>query len=314
MIEATVCIPTHCHGPTLFYSVRSALAQSVSAIEVFIIGDGVNQETREIVRQLMAEDARVRFFDLPKGPRLGEAYRHSILQNEARGAVIAYLCDDDLWLSTHLETLIKQLQEADFTHSLPLYIDAQGQVGLFPVDLSLAFFRDMLAAGTNRVPLSSAAHTRKAYLQLPHGWRTTPPSVPTDLYMWQQFLSHPELRFTSGTKPTAITFPSPQRLTWPLDERVRELETWTAKLRDPQEEWAFLHQIIDDYATRYAELERECFQCIERKIGDWVFRIPLMKTLRKWVAKVRSGRPSPRKNPHAHRVPKDQPTQRANES
>src|SRR5215210_721750 len=72
-LEATVLIPTHDHGPLLLHSARSALAQTVEEIEVFISGDGVPEVTREIVSELK-RDERVRFFDHPKGPRHGEIY------------------------------------------------------------------------------------------------------------------------------------------------------------------------------------------------------------------------------------------------
>ena len=64
-LEATVLIPTHDHGPLLPCSARSVLAQTIEEIELFIIGDGVPDVTREVVSELM-RDARVRFFDNPK--------------------------------------------------------------------------------------------------------------------------------------------------------------------------------------------------------------------------------------------------------
>src|SRR6185437_15846190 len=94
---ATVLIPTHDHGRTLLRSVPSALAQTVSELEVFVVGDGVPDETRELMTELAAADNRVRFFDNPKGERHGEAHRHAALQ-EARGEIVCYLSDDDVWL------------------------------------------------------------------------------------------------------------------------------------------------------------------------------------------------------------------------
>lgn len=87
MTVATVVIPTFNHGPTLLYSVASALEQTVQDIEVFIIGDGVPDVTREIVGNFIGQDKRVRFFDNPKGPRHGEIYRHQALA-EASGEIV----------------------------------------------------------------------------------------------------------------------------------------------------------------------------------------------------------------------------------
>ena len=49
---ATILVPTHDHGPTLRASVASALRQTVSDIEVFIVGDGF---------RTLAEGARVEY-------------------------------------------------------------------------------------------------------------------------------------------------------------------------------------------------------------------------------------------------------------
>ena len=94
-LTATVLIPTSIdRGPTLALAVDSVLRQTVRDLEVFIIGDGVHEVTREAARSLEKADSRVRFFDHPKHARRGEPYRHEALQ-EARGRVVCYLCDRD---------------------------------------------------------------------------------------------------------------------------------------------------------------------------------------------------------------------------
>ena len=55
-LAATILIPTHDHADTLRASVASALRQTVSDIEVFVMGDGVPDVTREIMREFMAAD------------------------------------------------------------------------------------------------------------------------------------------------------------------------------------------------------------------------------------------------------------------
>jgi glycosyltransferase involved in cell wall biosynthesis len=45
-MRATILVPTYNHGRTLWYSVRSALAQTISEIEIFIVGDGISDEGR----------------------------------------------------------------------------------------------------------------------------------------------------------------------------------------------------------------------------------------------------------------------------
>ena len=260
-LAATVLVPTHTHGPTLLCSVTSALEQTVTDLEVFIVGDGVPDEARPAIATLLARDARVRFFDNPKGPRHGEEHRHVAL-DQARGEVILYLSDDDLWLPDHVATMRDLLAGADFAHPLPLRVDPGGGVATWAVDLALPFYRELLCAGENRIPLSCGGHTQAVYRALPYGWRTAPPEIPTDLYMWQQLLSMRRgCRCAGGTRPTVLNFPSPQRREWSLSERVEELERWLARVRDPEWRRSFAERVHDvvvrERAGVGAELEAD---------------------------------------------------------
>lgn len=250
-LAATVLVPTHDHGPTLFHSVRSALDQTVDEVEVFIVGDGVPDECREVVAELGREDRRVRFFDNPKGPRHGEVHRHAALQ-EAQGEIVAYLADDDLWLPDHIATMRELLRAADFAHALPVWVAADGSMGIFPVDLAQPHFPKLLLSGENRIPFACGAHTLEMYRKLPHGWRTTPPGTHTDLYMWQQFLAHPECRAISGTRPTVLHFPSTWRDGWTVEQRLAELGQWSGKLGEPGWRERLLDTLLEGVARERA--------------------------------------------------------------
>jgi glycosyltransferase involved in cell wall biosynthesis len=109
--DATILIPTHRHAAFLPYSLESALGQEGASVEVFVVGDGVEEPTREVIARY-ADDDRLRFFDRPKGPRLGEAHRHAILQ-EANGRIVTYLADDDLLLRDHVANVLELLEDTD---------------------------------------------------------------------------------------------------------------------------------------------------------------------------------------------------------
>lgn len=252
--QATVLVPTHDHGPTLLYSVRSALAQTVPDIEVFIVGDGVPDVTREVVARLMEEDNRVRFFDNPKGPRHGEVHRHAALEH-ARGEIVAYLADDDLWLPDHIETMWQLLREADFAHALPLAVRTDDTVITWNVDLAIPYFRDRLVSGENRIPLACGAHTMEMYRKLPEGWDTTPEDLYTDLHMWRKLLRHPECRAVSSGRPTVIHIPSPWRTDWPIEQRLAELERWAHRLADPAGRERFVMDVLEGVARDRARME-----------------------------------------------------------
>jgi glycosyltransferase involved in cell wall biosynthesis len=272
--KATVLIPTFDHGETLLHAVRSALHQTITEIEVFIVGDGVPPLTRHFIQELIAEDPRVRFFDNDKGPRHGEVHRAVALQ-EASGEIVCYLADDDLWLPEHLESMLELLEDADFANSLPLRVEPDGSLAGWAVNLAEESDRQLLLGGENRIPLSCSGHTLEAYRRLPYGWQTTPDDVPTDLYMFQQFLAADWLRAVSGSRPTCLHFPSPDRLDWTSEHRCAELEQWQCRIAD--EIWLrgeFQARVVEVEARGWAERdadarslrqEREIF---ERRLVD----------------------------------------------
>ena len=234
MTAATVLVPTHEHVEPLRHAVASAQAQTVQDFELFIVGDGVGEATRALVAELAAGDARIRFFDFPKGPRKGEIHRHAALQH-ARGRFVAYLGDDDWWLPNHLETLDALLADADFGHTLQVGIDAERQIVIMAADLANPAFRArMLGELFNRFDMTFAGHTLAAYGRLPHGWRTTPPEFPwTDLYMWRQFLAEPWCRARSAMVPTGINTWTHQRPHLTDRERADDLAYWRAQASEP---------------------------------------------------------------------------------
>jgi len=240
---ATVLVPTHNHGATLYTSVASALRQTVS-VEVFVIGDGATEETRSVVHQIAASDARVRFFDRPKGPRHGEAYRHEALQ-EARGKIVCYLSDDDLYLPHHVEEMSRLLEDSDFAHALAVQVHPDETVSTWNVDLALPVYRQELLQGRNRIPLSAGAHTLACYRSLPEGWAAAPPGIPTDLHMWQKFLRMDGCKFRAGTFPTVLVFPDSRRRSMNHRERVAELHLWDGKLREAEGAAALERQVLE---------------------------------------------------------------------
>jgi GalNAc5-diNAcBac-PP-undecaprenol beta-1,3-glucosyltransferase len=230
MTTATVLVPTHNHGRLLSYSIASALAQTISSLEIFIVGDGVDDATRASAQELAASDARVRFFDRPKGQRHGEATRHAVLQ-EAAGTIVCYLSDDDLWLPHHVETMVTALRDADFAHAVPLYVEADGRIQVHPGDLDVPSVQARMTGRFNFIPLSAAAHTLTFYRRLPKGWTPAPPDLPTDLHMWQQILAVNGCRAVATERTTLVNFPALLRRDWSIEQREAELSRWSDRLQ-----------------------------------------------------------------------------------
>ncbi|HEX4746287.1 MAG TPA: glycosyltransferase [Gaiellaceae bacterium] len=230
-MDATILVPTHRHAAFLPFALRSALDQEDATIEVFVVGDGVEDATRVIVESF-AHDPRVRFFDLPKGPRNGEAYRHDVLQ-EANGRLITYLSDDDLLLRDHIAIMRTLLANADLAHSAPALLKPDDGLVYYPWDIANQDFVWLMHTGHNSMGLTSATHTSEAYLRLPHGWRTTPSGIETDRYMWMQWLEQPWVRAVTSRRLTHLQFPDPMWRDISDDERVDIVSTWLERSRRP---------------------------------------------------------------------------------
>lgn len=258
MPVATVLIPTHSHAEPLPLAVESVKRQTIQDFELFLVGDGVTDETREVANRLASSDDRIRFFDLPKTGRKGEVHRHTVLQ-EARGRFVAYLGDDDLWMDMHLATLDEALREVDFAHTMHVGINRRGRFYAREADLEDANFRArILRKLFNRFDINVVGHTLDAYRRLPHGWRNTPDDFPwSDLYMWRQFLAEPWLTARSIMVPTAICTLTHLRPRMKGAARAAELERLLARFPDPSFREEIWRVAARDFAGRAITARRK---------------------------------------------------------
>lgn len=227
MALVTVVVPTHDHASTVSLAVRSVLAQTVDQLRVVILGDGVGDDTRAVVDELLRADSRVEFIDRPKQPRHAENLRHELLLT-ADSPYIAYSGDDDLLLPHHLEVMLDLLQDHDFVHPLPTWVLLGPRLAVRPIDLSRRSARRSISPPISRaaVSLTGVVHTVESYRRLPFGWRTSPPDTYTDRYMWSQYLSLPGIRAVSGRRATTIKLAALRREAMTAQERGREIEAW----------------------------------------------------------------------------------------
>lgn len=228
----TVIVPTHNHASTLDLSVNSVLGQTVEAVDVVIIGDGVGDDTRDVASSLTS-DPRVSFLDTPKSPGRADLVRHQILST-ARTPYVCYMGDDDLMLPDHLESTMERLQTVDFTHPFPAFIERDRTMGLYLTDISdPRWVAWHLVPGQNAIGLTGVGHRLDAYMTLPYGWREPPPGIPSDHYMWQQWFNAPSMRFSTGDRLTVLKFYASSRHDMTGAERRSELEEWLDESRSP---------------------------------------------------------------------------------
>jgi GalNAc5-diNAcBac-PP-undecaprenol beta-1,3-glucosyltransferase len=229
--DATILIPTFRHAALVPCSVRSALDQEGASVEVFVVGDGVEDDTRAALEPF-GDDERVRFFDFSKGERHGELHRHEALR-EAKGRIVCYLSDDDLLLRDHVAEMARLLENADFAHAVSARLDVDGTLEYFPWNLSRPEFVQVGLDRKASIGLTGSAHTLEGYRRLPYGWRTTPAGGPTDHYMWRQWLEQPGFRGAMSDRLTYLTFPEPWWGKVPVEERRAALEGWLRRSREP---------------------------------------------------------------------------------
>lgn len=258
MPTATVLMPTHDHVEPLRYSIASVQSQSLRDFELLVVGDGASPATCAVVAELQQRDERIRFFNLPKGPRKGEINRHEALRH-ASGRFVAYIGDDDLWMPNHLETLDALLADADFAHTLHVGVDESSRLFVLAADLeNHDFRRRVVTQSFNRFDFTFAGHTLAAYRRLPHGWHTTPPEFPwSDHYMWRQFLAEPWCRARSAMIPTGICTQTHRRPHLSDRERAEDLALWCKAMAAADFREKLWRQVAESFARDLIRLETE---------------------------------------------------------
>jgi len=119
--RVTVIIPTYNYAGVLPYSVGSVLDQTFRDFELLVVGDGCTDESERVITAF--DDPRVHWINLPRNTRHQAGPNNEGLRC-ARGAVIAYLGHDDLWLPNHLDVLTKALdRDVPAAHTSVLYVD-----------------------------------------------------------------------------------------------------------------------------------------------------------------------------------------------
>lgn len=261
MTKAVVLIPTHNHPLMLPFAIRSVQDQTVGDIRIAVIGDGVGDDTRDVLATIMADDDRVSFHDYPKAGRTGEPHRHTYLTTEADSAteMVTYLSDDDLYLPDHVATMAELLAGNDAAHALPGHIDEHGVLHCEAADLGDAAWAK-LEFTLSFVSLTGFAHRMDAYHRLPYGWRSTPTGRYTDQYMMQQFLAQPWCRMGAAQRPTAVRFPDSLRKAMSPQQRADEVASWVTRLETAEGRSDYIEASEDAFRRAASAARRTTFE------------------------------------------------------
>lgn len=255
----TVSIPTHNRRETVVLAVRSCLEQTRPPLEVIVLADGCTDGTAEALRDL--GDERVRVLELDKAPGYAYAHRNLALE-QARGEVIAYLGDDDMYLPDHFER-IGELWDAgiaDVVLAGACLVHERDELQPMTDEWTVPRMRARMLDGENRVPMGAVSLTVEIARRA-GGWDGSRPRE-GDLDLWQRVL-RAGARSATSLVPTLLHFRATTR-DQPWDDRVHQNGAWFERMRDPAERaWlrrAYAQALGEREQARLdeiAELERQ---------------------------------------------------------
>lgn len=105
-MKVSVVIPTYNRGRQVRRAVDTALAQTLSDLEVIVVDDGSTDETQEVIEAY--EDDRLQYIKHSEN-RGGSAARNTGI-DAASGDYIAFLDSDDTWVPSKLEEQIAVIE------------------------------------------------------------------------------------------------------------------------------------------------------------------------------------------------------------
>lgn len=162
----SVVMPAYNSERYLEAAVRSALAQTLTELEVIIADNGSTDRTAAIAGALAKEDSRVVLLDA--GGKAGAAFARNTAVSAARGEYVAFLDSDDLWMPEKLERQYEAMRDGDdvICCTAAQCIGADGTVSGRRFDVPDRTDRHSLMYG-NVVVTSSAAVRREDALRCP---------------------------------------------------------------------------------------------------------------------------------------------------
>lgn len=108
----SVVIPTRNRPQVVSRAVKSALAQTLTTIEVIVVVDGPDGETAEALSEI--KDSRLKVVELVNN--LGPSGARNAGVKEAKGYWIAFLDDDDEWLPQKLERQLELAKNSGYDY------------------------------------------------------------------------------------------------------------------------------------------------------------------------------------------------------
>jgi teichuronic acid biosynthesis glycosyltransferase TuaG len=105
----SIITPAYCCADVVGLTINSVLNQTYTNWEMLIVEDFSPDNTREVLRELVKLDSRLRLIEQPYNQ--GPASARNVGLKLARGRWIAFLDSDDLWLPQKLQRCLEFAEE-----------------------------------------------------------------------------------------------------------------------------------------------------------------------------------------------------------
>jgi len=102
-----VIIPTYNRASLIIDAISSVLKQTFQRFEVFVVDDGSNDNTSEVVKKIVESDSRIKYL-YQNNQGAASARNYGVSQGHPP-KYIAFLDSDDTWCPHHLETAVNFL-------------------------------------------------------------------------------------------------------------------------------------------------------------------------------------------------------------
>lgn len=184
MPKVSVVIPVHNVADHLDACVRSVMNQTLQEIEIICVDDASTDDSPKILRDLAAQDKRIRVITLPQNLTANQARKDGVLAS--KGETVMFLDGDDMLLPTACETAYEGLKfhNVDILHYGTRIINRSGvpegriksnekhvapHLGRIEGDLILSCFKEKKFSFTLWNKIFKGSVARKAFLEIEDG-------------------------------------------------------------------------------------------------------------------------------------------------
>lgn len=217
----SVVIAAYNRSEVLRYALACAVRQSYAGIEILVVGDACTDGSEQVASE--TGDSRVRWINLPENSGSQAGPNQAGLE-AARGDLVAYLGQDDLWRRDHIALLVADLERrgADVSSTILMTVWPRPAPVRRFVSPALGDF----------VPPSALMH-RRAAAQVAGGWRDHRQTVlPPDADFIRR-LRESGARFARVQALSVVKFPSTLRRNSYRDRRSDEQARFARRIDDP---------------------------------------------------------------------------------